>query len=124
MVIILLCISDPEFYRNGRYPEKTTEKLPAPIIVDLDSDGLNEIVVITNTLHLEVLTATAPMPTRISLPHFNVVASTSLASSAGGSTGLPVAMAAGYVHPPNSTHPQNKVIYDIDMLFILYLLNS
>ena len=37
-----------------RYPFHD-EILPLPVITDLDSDGLNEIVLITNGLHLEVL---------------------------------------------------------------------
>ena len=31
------------------------EQLPAPIITDLDSDGINEIVLVTNDLKLSVL---------------------------------------------------------------------
>ena len=33
----------------------TAEQLPAPVITDLDSDGINEIVLVTNDLKLSVL---------------------------------------------------------------------
>lgn len=39
---------------NGQYPT-IDDKLPPPIITDLESDGINEIVLITNDLKLSVL---------------------------------------------------------------------
>ena len=41
-------------FANKKYP-MTSEQLPAPVITDLDSDGINEIVLVTNDLKLSVL---------------------------------------------------------------------
>ena len=41
-------------FANKKYPI-LAEQLPAPVITDLDSDGVNEIVLVTNDLKLSVL---------------------------------------------------------------------
>ena len=42
-------------FENKKYPRRD-EQLPAPIVTDLDSDGVNEIILITNDLKLSVMT--------------------------------------------------------------------
>ena len=40
-------------YANGRYPSKN-ERLPRPIVTDLDGDGNMEVVLVTGSLELQV----------------------------------------------------------------------
>lgn len=38
--------SPSQFYNNGKYPT-VEEYLPAPVVTDLESDGVNEVVMVT-----------------------------------------------------------------------------
>lgn len=46
--------SEPHFFLNGRFPIKD-EKLPSPVVTDLESDGINEVVMVTADGRLSVL---------------------------------------------------------------------
>ena len=63
-------------YENGKFPS-FEERLPAPVITDMESDGKNEVVLITNDLHLKVLVLPGEDPELI-LPYLYVKNSTRL----------------------------------------------
>eukprot|EP00808_Paulinella_micropora_P021035 g53045.t1 len=44
--------------RNGHAPE-VSEKLPSPVIADVDGDGLNEIVMVTDKTEIKIVRAVA-----------------------------------------------------------------
>ena len=94
---------DSYLYANGKSP-MAKEALPSPIITDLDSDGTNEIILITNDLKLSIL-ALPEVDNRDEedkiLPHV-VVKHKTLLSPHVKEMGWPVAMATGYTIPYKS----------------------
>lgn len=99
-----------ELYHNGKYPGKD-ELLPHPLITDLDSDGLNEIVMITNGLHLEVLgyqTAASGslLPDLVVRSYVRLPIIRQFKEK----VNRPIAMAAGYLRKSTSGERLNQVI--------------
>jgi len=94
-------------FKNKKYPTKE-EQLPPPLITDLDSDGINEIVLITNDLKLSVMTLPDPVRDEEdkTLPHVNVKHKVVLPQAAGGGqdkpSGWPVALVSGFTVPYQS----------------------
>jgi len=91
-------------FQNQKYPTKS-EQLPAPVITDLDSDGVNEIILITNDLKLSVMTLPDPVKDEEdkTLPHVLVKHKVILPQAAGGGqgqpSGWPVVMVTGFTQP-------------------------
>ena len=100
-----------ELYRNGKYP-RHEELLPHPVITDLDSDGLNEIIMITNSLHLEVLgyqtvVASSLLPDLVVRSYIQLP----VTSDDGGRINRPVAMATGYTRKSTSSEQPTEVCW-------------
>ncbi|KYQ93659.1 hypothetical protein DLAC_05044 [Tieghemostelium lacteum] len=98
-------------YENSHYPQPY-EILPQPIITDLDGDGKNEILYVTNDYKIRVLDNIDPLTTSNGfnidsnnddqqlLQKYRIRYETSLLSKVGLSTGRrPVAMKVGFVKP-------------------------
>ena len=93
-----------------RYPFHD-EILPLPVITDLDSDGLNEIVLITNGLHLEVLGYQTAVSGSL-LPDLVVHNYIKLPSTVDKVTERiyrPIALATGYLRKAASDEQLNQV---------------
>ncbi|XP_052819097.1 uncharacterized protein LOC128244968 [Mya arenaria] len=94
-------------FQNKKYPMKD-EQLPVPIITDLDSDGINEIILITNDLKLSVMTLPDPVKDEEdkTLPHVVVKHKVVLPQAADGGqdkpSGWPVSMVTGFTVPYQS----------------------
>ncbi|CAH1779441.1 unnamed protein product [Owenia fusiformis] len=89
-----------DFIDQKKLTNEDDIKLPSPIITDIESDGVNEVIFITNDLKLMMLAQ--PRPTEsIVLPHMDVKFETVLPvnASKGGKTSHPVAMTTGYLEP-------------------------
>lgn len=94
----------PTLYMNGKYPTEH-ERVPKPIIDDLDGDGRNELIVATRDPKLKVLDPQHPVSgEKHGLPPGQMVlrmkAETTLLSQAKVRSGRQaVAMATGHIHP-------------------------
>ncbi|XP_074644926.1 uncharacterized protein LOC141901523 [Tubulanus polymorphus] len=107
--------ADVDMFANRRYPS-VAETLPPPIVTDLESDGSNEVVVVTNEFRLRIYatvddddrsTYVLPEPrikTDIQLP-LNV--------SEDGRVSRPVAMATGYLLKEDADVPIFKQVIAI-----------
>jgi len=88
-------------YANGRYPSKN-ERLPRPIVTDLDGDGNMEVVLVTGSLELQVC-ALPQQDSQVSgrqLPNLVVLESVELVISTDGTDiHRPVVLDAGYILP-------------------------
>ena len=83
-------------YANHKYPSQS-EHLPNPIITDFESDGKNEIVLITSDHQLQVLVLPGRGPD-ISLPLLQLKNSTQLpVGREGQQAAYPVAMESGFL---------------------------
>ena len=92
-------------FENKKFPTKA-EQLPPPVITDLDSDGVNEIVLITNDLKLSVMTLPEAAKQDVedrTLPHVVMKNKIVLPRSVNGSntepSGWPVVMVTGFTSP-------------------------
>lgn len=92
-------------FQNKKYPTKS-EQLPVPVITDLDSDGINEIILITNDLKLSVMTLPDPVKQDEddkTLPHVVIKHKVVLPQATGGGqgepSGWPVVMVTGFTQP-------------------------
>lgn len=91
---------------NGQFPT-INDKLPPPIITDLESDGINEIVLITNDLKLSILALPDDDDDDDdhhdnednSLPHVTVKDRVQLPFTQGKRKSWPVVMTTGYTVP-------------------------
>jgi hypothetical protein len=97
----------PTLYRNGRYAAPD-ERLPKPIVDDLDGDGVNEIIVATRDPKIKVLDPQHPFAGLKGVGRgseeiaLHMKAETTLLSKGVGnvrSGRQPVAMATGFIHP-------------------------
>lgn len=91
-------------FQNKKYPTKS-EQLPSPVITDLDSDGVNEIILITNDLKLSVMTLPDPVKDEEdkTLPHVvvkhKVVLPQATSGGQGQPSGWPVVLVSGFTEP-------------------------
>jgi len=102
-------------YDNGRYPRKS-ERLPRPIVTDLDGDGNTEIVLVTGSLELQVCTPPQhdSQASARQLPNLVVLESVELVISRDGTdTHRPVVIDTGYILPAVSEHQQRTQVADI-----------
>lgn len=97
-------------FQNKKYPTRD-EQLPPPLITDIDSDGINEIVLITNDLKLSVMTLPDPVKQDEedrTLPHVVVKHKVELPQAANSSlgqgqpSGWPVVLVSGFTVPYQS----------------------
>jgi len=97
----------PTLYRNGRFAQQD-ERLPQPIVDDLDGDGVNEVIVATRDPKIKILDPQHPTGGlhRTALGSgemaLHIKAETTLLSQGVGnvrSGRQPVAMATGFIHP-------------------------
>ena len=88
---------EAEMYHNGKFPGSEEVVVP-PVVTDLESDGTNEIVLLTTDLHLEVLVVPPQSATK-KLPQPEIVHAVQLpvVRDDDGRPGRPVAIATGYL---------------------------
>mmetsp|Transcript_49500 Transcript_49500/g.116685 ORF Transcript_49500/g.116685 Transcript_49500/m.116685 type:complete len:769 (-) Transcript_49500:226-2532(-) len=106
----------PTLYRNGRFAAED-ERLPKPIVDDLDGDGLNELIVATRDPKLKLLDPQHPVVGLHGAQHsgemlLRMKAETTLLSKGVGnvrSGRQPVAMATGHIKPASS-RGRHKVV--------------
>jgi len=99
-------------YTNGRYPSRN-ERLPRPIVTDLDGDGNMEVVLVTGSLELQVCV----LPRQDShvsarhLPNLIVLESVELVISRDGiDSHRPVVLDTGYVMPAIAEQQQRMQV--------------
>jgi hypothetical protein len=95
--------SEPHYFRNSRFPARN-EQLPSPIITDLDSDGINEVVMVTADGRLSVL-ALPEQKTMAdgSLPHVIIKNDVELPlKRPGDQVARPVVLGSGFTTPYQS----------------------
>lgn len=92
-------------FQNKKFPTKV-EQLPAPVITDLDSDGINDVILVTNDLKLSVMILPDPVKQEDedkTLPHVVVKHKIKLPQTTNGSqdqpSGWPVVMVTGFTVP-------------------------
>lgn len=92
-------------FQNKKFPTKA-EQLPAPVITDIDSDGINDIILVTNDLKLSVMVLPDPVKQDDedkTLPHVVVKHKVTLPQATNGSqdqpSGWPVVMVTGFTVP-------------------------
>jgi len=99
-------------YTNGRYPSRN-ERLPRPIVTDLDGDGNVEVVLVTGNLELQVCVLPqqdAGVSAR-QLPNLIVLESVELVISRDGiHSHRPVVLDTGYVMPAIAKQQQRTQV--------------
>jgi len=99
-------------YANSRYPAKN-ERLPRPVVTDLDGDGSVEVVLVTGSLELQVCVLPRPdnSASARQLPNLAVLESVELVISRDGIDGhRPVVLDTGYVMPAVAQHQQRTQV--------------
>lgn len=90
---------EPHYYSNRDYPT-LEDRLPSPIITDLEGDGVNEIILISNDYKLTSLALPDKMEDEddLTLPHVVVKNKIQLpiATKEDGGTSRPVVMSTGF----------------------------
>lgn len=102
---------DTAHYQNGQFPEPH-ERLPPPLVADVDGDGQNELVVATRDPGIRIMR----VPRHLKLreddpPPAPVVASSTLLSFTRVAKGRhPVALSSGYIDPFRKDGPPRKQV--------------
>lgn len=94
-------------YRNRNYPA-IDERLPSPIVLDIDGDGINEIIVATRTPRLLLLHApnsNDPTGLPVTIRSVSLLGSTRSVGSR-----HPVALSTGYLDPATTTGERKRFI--------------
>jgi len=106
-------------YANGRYPSRN-ERLPRPVITDLDGDGSMEVVLVTGSLELQVCVL-PQQDSRVSarqLPNLIVLESVELVISTDGiGSHRPVVLDTGYILPAIARYQQRTQVSFVDGIF-------
>lgn len=115
-------------YKNGVGPVER-EKVPHPIITDLDGDNTNEIVLITRTPTLQILRLKTPTASNDALTgeweHLDVISETSLLQNLVLKSGRQaIAMATGYIHPYSDTTNRQQIIVVVTEGWNILVYNS
>ncbi len=87
-------------FRSEKGSDALLAETPVPIVTDMDSDGINEVVMVTKDGQLEILRVPMEMPDNHGfLPELQVVNKTQLPleTEEDGKKSLPVAMDTGYL---------------------------
>ena len=99
-------------YVNGRYPSRN-ERLPRPVVTDLDGDGNMEVVLVTGSLELQVCVLPlqdSHMSAR-QLPNLVVLESVELVINRDGTDShRPVVLDTGYITPAIAEHQQRTQV--------------
>jgi len=99
-------------YVNGRYPSRN-ERLPRPIVTDLDGDGNMEVVLVTGSLELQVCVLPqqdSHMSAR-QLPNLVVLESVELViNNDGTDSHRPVVLDTGYIMPAIAEQQQRTQV--------------
>jgi len=99
-------------YSNGHYPSKN-ERLPRPIVTDLDGDGNVEVVLVTGSLELQVCVLPQP-DSHVSarqLPNLKVLESVELVISRDETDShRPVILDTGYIMPAIAAQQQRTQV--------------
>ncbi|KAK7498067.1 hypothetical protein BaRGS_00010655 [Batillaria attramentaria] len=103
--------SQPHHYNNGKFPT-SEEYLPTPVVTDLESDGLNEVVLVTVDGRLSVLVLPErPKMDDGSLPHVVVKNDVELQlTRSDGRIARPVLLETGFTVPYQSMMQIRKQI--------------
>jgi len=108
-------------YVNGRYPSRN-ERLPRPIVTDLDGDGNIEVVLVTGNLELQV----CRLPEQDShmsvrqLPNLVVIESVELVVNRDGTDShRPVVLDTGYITPAIAAQQHRTQVYLCNVSFII-----
>jgi len=105
-------------YANGRFPNNS-ERLPRPIVTDLDGDGNVEVVLVTGNLELQVcvLPKEDIQVSGRQLANLIVLESVELVISADGiDSHRPMVLDTGYIMPAISEQQQrNQVTFAISL---------
>jgi len=99
-------------YANGRYPSKN-ERLPRPVVTDLDGDGSMEVVLVTGSLELQVcvLPQQDSQVSARQLPNLVVLESVELVISTDGiDSHRPVVIDTGYIMPAIAEQQQRSQV--------------
>jgi hypothetical protein len=96
-------INTERAYANSRFASPR-ERLPAPIITDIDDDGIEEIILVSGDFELQI--CPIPQPERLAasgirLPELNDCNSIEMVLD---SSHRPVAIETGYTSAPKSQH--------------------
>jgi hypothetical protein len=107
---------DSRLFRNGHAPA-SSERLPRPIITDLDGDGVNEIIITTREPSLKIYHYDNAAPfiddwnSAVPEDSLNLVSEVALLSSHRVRAGrYPVALATGYLDPYNPDSSRAQII--------------
>jgi len=109
-------------YVNGRYPSRN-ERLPRPVVTDLDGDGNIEVVLVTGSLELQV----CRLPQQDShmsarqLPNLVVLESVELVINRDGTDShRPVVLDTGYIMPAIAEQQQRTQVSLCKIFIIIY----
>eukprot|EP00299_Pterocystis_sp_00344_P015965 c7989_g1_i4.p1 GENE.c7989_g1_i4~~c7989_g1_i4.p1 ORF type:complete len:638 (+),score=178.76 c7989_g1_i4:38-1951(+) len=101
-----------KFFQNGRFPD-VTERIPPPLVTDVDGDGAKDLVIVTREPKIKILNVREPTvffegdsEVQVFPPKFEASLLTSVHISTGRQA---VALASGYLSPFN-TSPSKQVI--------------
>jgi hypothetical protein len=96
-------INTERAYANGRFASPQ-ERLPAPIITDLDDDGREEIIIVSGDFELQICSVPQPGTVNIAglrLPELSDCNSVEMVLD---NSHRPVAVETGYTSAPRSEH--------------------
>ncbi|ELR14937.1 FGGAP repeat domain containing protein [Acanthamoeba castellanii str. Neff] len=105
---------DASLYENGHFPLQH-ERLPPPLITDVDGDGHNEVIVVTSDSRIKILEGTPSQSAGLGSPsqwhNLPVKEEASLLPSVGVGAGRrPVALSSGYLSPYQEGLVRTQVI--------------
>lgn len=102
---------DTAHYQNGQFPDPH-ERLPPPLVADVDGDGQNELIVATRDPGIRIMRVPRSMKLREDdPPPAPVIASATLLSFTRVAKGRhPVALSSGYIDPFRSDGPPRKQV--------------
>ena len=102
---------DTSVFSNHRYPTGP-ERLLAPLVTDLDSDGINEVVLITTHMQLQILVVPQieqEKQSRLPQPVVHQAISLGNREHPDGKPSYPIAIEAGFIQEVNSTQSRSQV---------------
>ncbi|ESO98334.1 hypothetical protein LOTGIDRAFT_159137 [Lottia gigantea] len=103
--------TETQHFMNGQFPTED-DRLPSPIITDLESDGVNEIVILTNDMKLSIMALPDEknQTDEQALPHVQIKHRVKLPIGHHQHLSRPVVMATGFTVPYSSMMQVRKQI--------------